>query len=156
MHLHVQWTISSHGCQWYDSFEPHSRGWKRVSAPTYNSWIFGTHTFDASTLQLQLSVRKHIKTDLQFQVDDVLKQENGFNLVQCPEARARDIKDIQRWRRNKNDRPQVSSVNGLLQASPIIKIFKIKTWLLLRGYPSSGSTIPQFGYFPQFQLGNKT
>ena len=93
MHLHVQWTISSHGCQWYDSFEPHSRGWKRVSAPTYNSWIFGTHTFDASTLQLQLSVREHIKTDLQFQVDNVLKQENGFNLVQCPEARATDIKD---------------------------------------------------------------
>ena len=52
----------------------------------------------------------------------------------------------QRWHRNKNDWPQVSSVNGLLQASPIIKIFKIKTWLPLRGYPSSG-----FHYSPILQ-----
>ena len=91
MHLHVQWTISSHGCQWYDSFEPHSRGWKRVSAPIHG-YLEHIHS-ESSTLQLQLSLRKHIKTELQFQVDDVLKQENGFNMVQCPEARARDIKD---------------------------------------------------------------
>ena len=128
MHLHVQWTISSHGCQWYDSFEPRE-GTVAGSLGSNIQWIWETHTLK----EVLYSTTFRNKT---YWLSFNFKWMMSFSTrkwLQCLEASARDIKDGMAMKMI--DHNQQCHVSMVCCTSPIIKI---KTWLPLRWYPTSG------------------